>query len=680
MNNQQLVIGCKFMDKTFSKISLILISFLVFILPVFFLTTTSDFYDFNKLTLLVVGVALVFLISFLGQFAKAQFVWKFSPLDLSVVLLAVAYIAATLVKTPNKVEALTIPGTTTLILGVSLLYFAIVQVINKDTLKYILASLLGGAVLLSVFEILAAFGLLSSIGFLAPVFKSAGFTPSGNPFLTSLFLGSLIPYLILAIVSSIKENQQIGSKGIKVNQAVVFFIALLIVSAGLAAGVSRIFAPSSQLRLVPFKLGWEVAVDSIKLSPIFGVGPGEYLSAFSRFISLPYNQTSLWAVRFANSTNWPLQIATETGLLGLASLTLLLVTLLKRVRELQIGSLTQRTVLYLSTLGPLLVLFIFPASLLVLVVFYSLTAAVAATDSREIRIREAKVGKILSGGTLVGFFLLILALIVFGAKAYAAEVTFKKAQDAIRANLGTESYNLIREAIIKNPYISRYRITYSQINLALANSLAQKGEGLTDQDKNTISTLIQQAIREGKVAVTLSPNRPQSWENLGIIYRSLIPFAQGADNFAIVAYNQAVSLDPINPNLRISLGGIFYALGRFDDAIRAFELSVLAKADFANGLYNLSAAYREKGEIEKAIEAMKQVLALLPQDSNDYNTAKSELEALEKRRPVPQTPEEQPPGELTAPRPAPSAIITPKLELPEEASPPAVPAGEESNQ
>ncbi|MEK7111887.1 MAG: tetratricopeptide repeat protein, partial [Patescibacteria group bacterium] len=168
----------------------------------------------------------------------------------------------------------------------------------------------------------------------------------------------------------------------------------------------------------------------------------------------------------------------------------------------------------------------------------------------------------------------------------------------------------------------------------LASSLAQKGEILTEDDRSTITQHIKQAIREGRATVTLNPGRSGNWEILARIYQAIMPFAQGADNFAIQSFNQSIALDPTNPNLRIALGGVYYALGRYDEAIRVFELAVLSKPDLANAHYNLAVAYREKGEIEKAIEQMKLVLSLVEKDSSDYELAKTELENLEKKRPA----------------------------------------------
>lgn len=72
-------------------------------------------------------------------------------------------------------------------------------------------------------------------------------------------------------------------------------------------------------------------------------------------------------------------------------------------------------------------------------------------------------------------------------------------------------------------------------------------------------------------------------------------------------------MDPINPLLRIRLGGIYYAEGKFEDAIKIFELAVLAKPDFANSHFNLGMAYKGNKQIDKAKEQMEIVISLLIQ-------------------------------------------------------------------
>ena len=198
----------------------------------------------------------------------------------------------------------------------------------------------------------------------------------------------------------------------------------------------------------------------------------------------------------------------------------------------------------------------------------------------------------------------------------------------------------------------------------LASSIASK-KNISDTDRSTVTQLIQQAISEGKATVTLNPDRSGNWQILAQIYQSIMPYAQGADQFAIQTYSQAATLDPIDPNLRIALGGVYYALGEYDNAIDAFKLAVLAKPDLANAHYNLAIAYREKKDYTDAETEMNNVLTLVPQNSADYKLAQSTLEDIKKNIPAASG------NSLQAPQPAETSNIKPPITLPSEATPPA---------
>jgi tetratricopeptide (TPR) repeat protein len=128
------------------------------------------------------------------------------------------------------------------------------------------------------------------------------------------------------------------------------------------------------------------------------------------------------------------------------------------------------------------------------------------------------------------------------------------------------------------------------------------------------------------------------------------------------------------------LGGIYYALKDYDQAIRFFQQAVDVKPNFANGYYNLTAAYREKGDFVKAHEMMQITLSLVPPESEDYSKAKIELDELAKKISEKQASESTQPQiepvipeqSLLEPEPFPSPVITPPIELPEEQATPDI--------
>jgi predicted Zn-dependent protease len=208
--------------------------------------------------------------------------------------------------------------------------------------------------------------------------------------------------------------------------------------------------------------------------------------------------------------------------------------------------------------------------------------------------------------------------------------------------------------------------------LALANALAANPD-LSDQDQATVSQLVQQSIREAKNAIAIDPNNAIYWTNLAGIYQQLINLAEGADQWTIASYQQAATLEPTNPALALSLGGVYYSLKTYGEAINWFQRSVNLKPDFANGYYNLAIAHRDAGDYAQAAGAMQAVLGLVEADSGDYQIASRELDDIKSKLQAAQPQQETAePETLTPPQPLPSPIEEP-IQLPqEEVAPPPV--------
>lgn len=190
-------------------------------------------------------------------------------------------------------------------------------------------------------------------------------------------------------------------------------------------------------------------------------------------------------------------------------------------------------------------------------------------------------------------------------------------------------------AIQTFPYRDIYHRSFSQTNLALANSLAntarQKNASPSAQQQQQIVQLIQQSIAEGRSAVSVSPLTTFNWNNLSSIYRGLIGFGQNADQFTVLTAQQAVALDPNNPQQYIELGGIYFQLGKYDDAIRQFQIAINLKQDYANAYYNLGHAYEAKKDLPNALAAYQVVANLVDKDQASVKKIKAEIDALNKK-------------------------------------------------
>jgi len=605
----------------------------IFLIPVAFANISPNPYVVVKLIVLVTGVTLALLLWCARVLVSGKVEFHKGIFDLPVALIVVSYLASAILRTPNHMEAILLPGTASAVVASGVLYFLINQYEQKR--GFVMTLLTSGA-LFSFVTLLSAFGALEAIPQLPQFVKAAGFTPEGGFLPAAIFLAIL---LIVGIGTVILDKH--------VQSRVIGSIATAVIAFGLIASIVNVI-PGSKFapRFPGVGTSWSVAIDAIKDSPILGVGPGNYLTAFSRFRPIDYNQSDLWAVKFATATNFYVTVLTETGLLGIAGIILIAFVLYRQTKKnhfMKDGTLAISSIemLYVGALVIMLILLaFFPASFLLTTLIFILLAL--ASPSRKTVINLQTEGSLedndRSTGTKLPALLLTIPVIILcgfvlykGARIVHAEYTFTQALTALSQNDAKKTFDALDNAIKENPKVDRYHMTAAQVSILVANAVAQKKD-LTDDDRKTITQLVQSAIEQGKAAVALNPSRSTNWDVLSQIYRAVMPLAKGADQFAIQAESQAIALDPYNPNLRISLGAIYYAQGDFDNAIKLYESAIAAKSDFPNAYYNLAFAYVGKNDLGKAETAMSQVLSLVDKNSKDYEVAKKALENIQSKK------------------------------------------------
>lgn len=628
---------------------------LIVIYPIFVLSYASTSYVVPKEIILGIlgGLAIIFWI--VESIVKKSLNIKIGRFDLPVLLIAVAFLICAFFQTPNKMEAFLYPGTVTFIIGGVVIYFLVNQldIKAKEAVSF---SIMISAVLLSIFRLFAQVGALSKIPQLPAFVKDASFNPMGGNLPSIVYL---IGSLAIAGLFIFKYKDPIYKLFSGVCASLIILGLIVLVKGALPEGPQSVSLPD-------FNTSWQVAIETIKESPFFGVGPANYLTAFNELRPVTYNSSSIWQVRFTTASDYYLTVISELGFVGIIAFGTLFMSIYK--------SLVKKFNLQYVPLLVVLVLFaIFPAVPTLTVLPFVLLALVSDSENKSVNLLGDSPMK---SAITLATAPIIIALTVFyfvGFKIVSAEKTFANSINSLNANQAQNTYDLMTSAVARNPNVDRYRAALAQVDMALASSIASK-KSVTDADKSTISQLVQQAIGEAKAAVALNPQRSGNWQVLAQIYENIMPFATGADQFAIQAYSQAVTLDPTNPNLRISLGGVYYALGRYDDAIDSFKLAVLAKPDFANAHYNLSVAYSAKKDYDNAIAEMTNVLNLVPKGSSDYTLAQNSLDDLKKQKPAATTSSTGSTTTnqtLTAPQPEPQPNIKPPITLPKEATPPA---------
>ena len=583
------------------------------LMPLFFLPVIYDGFGLGKVSFLVLsgGLGLIFWVVEAIWGKKTEV--KFSKGWWLIVLLGVWSVVSFLRMSQGaQARSITSPLGIGSLVGLIFWFFLWLQTRSREEYEKQLNWLTVSAVIV---------GIISLIVFVMPASKLPFNWPKNKPVVsissTWSITGSLVSEVVLFVfltaewirrlVKKIKDKAEFSDYFKEAIAAA--FLGLMVVVTG--------------YRLV--KLGWlyldgttswVIAVETLKNSPIFGVGLGNFVEAFSRFRPASFNMTNMWANMFGVSLMGILHWWTELGLVGLGLILVMAVSGWK-----------QKNKLGLVLLG-LVVLLTPPTFLTVFLMFWVMATALGET--REVKmILEVGEKKTNIMPQIVG----LLVLAVVGLAGYKivrpvmADYYWRESLAATVKNDAAGAYNNQIKAIGMNPNLADYRAMYSQTNLALARNYFEvpKGEEMTEENKQKASTLIQQAVREAQAAVGLDQKMSGYWVNLGSVYRSLIGLIDNTFDWSVQSYQQAAVFDPVNPNIKMELGSLAYGAKDYASAERYFEDAVNAKPNLANAWYNWAYAAKQQDKIQDAVTRLDQSVRLVPADSEDYEKANKEL-------------------------------------------------------
>ena len=586
----------------------------LFVAPLFFLPLVNDAYGIGKMWFLLASFVLGLLIWVGESFLKGEFrikagrwwVW-------GLVILGLALASWWRMPLGGQSWGMLSPLGLGLLVSLWGWLFLWVQIGDRE----------GGVKSLTWSGILAL--VLSLVLFLWPEAKLPLIWPSAeNPWFvlradwspTGSVLNISWWFILLSVLwwGKVKKTLKEGSGA---NSALVFLGVMLL---GVALSVYRLW----QIKLVLLDIfsAWAIAVETFKRQPFLGVGPGNFLTAFNLFRPVEFNVGAAWAGKFMGSRSAILQWWTEMGTL---SLVVLVWGLVSRLRGLKM-----RDGFWWGLLLAVVSLFVLPSSVML---WFFLVWVLSLTFQGEGKVLPLKLGESINLGLLM---ICGLVFVFLGAGFWRwwvpglrSELWMMRSLRAAAAGRGVDVYNLQVKAVSLMPTLVDNRIVYSQTNLSLASGILSNRDA-SDEDKQQAVTLIQQSIDEAKAAVALDQNSAAAWQNLAYVYRSIIGLVEGADQWTVASFEQAIASDPANPILRVDLGGIFYGLGQYAQADGYFEQAVRLKRDYANAWYNWAYAAKQAKNDREAVMRMQQVLALVSPETEDYTLVFGELEKWQK--------------------------------------------------
>lgn len=401
---------------------------LAFLMPLFFLPITSEYFEFNKLALLTATtIALVVLWSIRMLVDSKVYLTK-SKLDLPILVFLGAFIASTIFSIDQTSSIFgkygrwypSLSGIATL---VAFYYIVSANLKSKKIIKFILNAFVIGGTISTFVTLLRYFGV--NLGN-TPYLQAPAFTTTGAV-ISAATLAALAATTALTLLSYEKnKNIKYGFlASIAINVAAVALINVLAAWATLAAGVILylIFVPANKISakkveftalggifaaiilvtLLPqtrevivnqaypteLTLGaqesWIIASSALRDRPIVGSGPSTFHLNFPTYRPVSLNSTDAWNIRFDKPQSELFSIIASLGLVGILA-TIYLVAKVVRF-ALNHNSATEETginaALNIATLS-ILIMFLFTYATVLtaflLFLFLGMSVAKAAID------------------------------------------------------------------------------------------------------------------------------------------------------------------------------------------------------------------------------------------------------------------------------------------------------------
>ena len=147
------------------------------------------------------------------------------------------------------------------------------------------------------------------------------------------------------------------------------------------------------------------------------------------------------------------------------------------------------------------------------------------------------------------------------------------------------------------------------VDRRLEGSLESSSVSAVDRSKT--SSIEAYRARLERMGGPLPPTSRQSRKPPPYVYAmGLTYYEQGAENEAMVAFEQALEIDPGLAEAHLYIGNIFARQERHESAVEAYEKAVGIDSGFVEAYNNLGSVYAYTGRPEEAMEAYRKALSL----------------------------------------------------------------------
>lgn len=577
------------------------------LVPILFLTSTSEIFEIHKVAVFMVlgGLAsLLWMIRWL-MFPDTHVRW--SRLHTAILFWVVVTGLSTVFSVSTQrsmfgTEGLT-GGAWPVILMFALCTFVATQVYTSwRDIRTLVSAIMGGLTVGAVVTIMHAWGM-----FLLP--WEVTHVVSFSPFALSTAVPAIIFASLVVIGMTVWCSTQhwgwrgagilsvcIGFVGLLTFDLTVGWLALVIALFGsvvafafrgkkltswwvliptglLAVTVLFMIVPTPLYRaeipvdtMLDHQTGWDTLITTWSHRPLLGTGPQTFVDAFQQYRPTDFNTTPLWQYRFIKSSTMWFDMGTTTGILGIVALGMLVVFTAMRLLKC-IATASSKNEEWFAALGVggvyILLLcsaFLMPWSTTLWALFWICTTLVivlvpSTPDTWLLRGTSALPQSVRRPMAIV----FVVAIVVWVLLSLGITVKNLRAQQlrAEAAKLMADSgqldrtQTLLRTAADWDPASVEIRIALAHM---LASSALSSLDPTTGAPTATTASYVTAAREQVDTAIQLDPTSALVYDAAAAVLQRLTSVVDGGYAQIITLYEQAVIHDPVHPLLATNLG------------------------------------------------------------------------------------------------------------------------------
>lgn len=447
-----------------------------------------------------------------------------------------------------------------------------------------------------------------------------------------IWFGAALVFAILLLVSFLNKPKE--GRGLKafvrkiswLPLVLLVLAAVLVYKGQFIAGkvVEKAGTGYSELAL-PWQMTLDVVAGSLKNYPLLGVGPNHFNQAFMAYKPQGFNQTNAWSVEFNNGFGMIPSYFSTLGLLGMV-LWILFYVFLARAMVLAMRKLpednSKRFALVSTALSCIFLwiipLYYTPSHTMIFLAFVMTGVFLAvATDNGLLKRSEWAPGG--SGLYIkIAMILLILVslggLVIYGKKTIALAYFAGGVKNISEKQDWTAADSSFRKALAFDPADVYWQALAENDRLKAAN-LVSKATSASDETVKAVSDTITDGINASRSAIAYDPSNYYNYLSEARVSQlaANIGMSNAYEN-AEKAYTNAITINPQNPSLYVSLAQLQAANKKLDKALETLGTALQVKNNYLDAVYLLSQVYAAQGNLANAITAAGLAINLNPQN------------------------------------------------------------------